>query len=268
MPLMCTKLLRRPSYRASRGNSTKKPIRKALLSTRGKRTNARHKFRQMLLSLSFSLHLLWKRTRSSDHSPLWIMCSRHPDSETTQHAHIAPTVQQSFPAMLCPRDQEKQSKAHTNRCNTSFVVTKQTRAPGDSRRVNNVRHFVTRAHTHRPRLSVQPNHLHMVRRHWKNRRRGRHAVWQQLRVLKNKNNAKVFFIQLVSSRQSTQGEEWRLTSCCGRTWCFGVSGQPLRFGSAWLATHLGDDDFHIVGGVEANPAVLAAFAPALFVFVL
>lgn len=97
-------------------------------------------------SLSFSLHLLWKRTRSSDHSPLWIKCSRHPDSETTQHAHIAPTVQQSFPATLCPRDQEKQSKAHTNRCNTSFVVTKQTRAPGDSRRVNNVRHFVTHAH--------------------------------------------------------------------------------------------------------------------------
>lgn len=144
-------------------------------------------------SLSFSLHLLWKRTRSSDHSPLWIKCSRHPDSETTQHAHIAPTVQQSFPATLCPRDQEKQSKAHTNRCNTSFVVTKQTRAPGDSRRVNNVRHFVTHAHTHQPRLSVQPNRLHMVRRHWKNRRRGRRAVWQQLRVLKNKNNAKSLF---------------------------------------------------------------------------
>lgn len=213
MPLMCTKLLSWPSYRTSRGNNTRKPIRKALLSTRGKRTNARHKFRQMLLSLSFSLHLLWKRTRSSDHSPLWIKCSRHPDSETTQHAHIAPTVQQSFPATLCPRDQKKQRRAHTNRCNTSFVETKQTRAPGD-RRVNNVRHFVKRAHTHQPRLSVQPTGLHMVRRHWKNRRRGRRAVWQQLRVLKNKNNAKVFFIQLISSRQSTRGEEWRLMSCC------------------------------------------------------
>lgn len=38
-------------------------------------------------------------------------------------------------------------------------------------------------------------------------------------------------------------------------------------GCRLLVSGLGDD-FDIVGGVETDPAVLAAFAPALFVFIL
>lgn len=49
------------------------------------------------------------------------------------------------------------------------------------------------------------------------------------------------------------------------------SGRVVALGIATAATtcssHLGDD-FDIVGGVETDPAVLAAFAPALFVLVL
>lgn len=91
--------------------------------------------------------------------------------------------------------EEKKKKKSTHQQVQHILRSDETRAPRDSKRVNNVRHLShARTHAHQPRLSMQPTRLHMVCRHWRMWRRRRHSVWQQLRVLKTKTTQSPFSI--------------------------------------------------------------------------
>lgn len=190
---------------------------------------------------------------------LRVKCSRHPDNATTRHAH---TLSPLYNSPFRQRCAHQTKKAHTNRCSTSSEVMKQRRTLRDGKHINNV----CQHHTHAPATLCPCSPLACTwsadtgRRGHEDQRTTCHVA--TVAGVEDKSNTVSFPSHFISREHGGKGGTAReLLQHAVRH----ASGQPLRLGSE---THLGGDDFNIVGGVKTDPAVFTAFAPALFIFVL